>query len=215
MKFRHFLELMIENGQTLILGARQNEWNLLKKSLMIPDRTVLEIPIQKLTVKESWYFAECMIDNLKCTMSKKGMKDLFYNNSYGFLYAAMLMIVNNKTSLEEIAYKIINNLFEQSYKALLLLAHIVLSEWYGVKFTYMQFKLICNKYIISPKEANWALSREISLNGDIYQTRHNVISKLFYQELFSDSGLLSLNNIDSILENLMLFYLDFLWLYRN
>ena len=208
MKFRHFLELMIENGQTLILGARQNEWNLLKKSLMIPDRTVLEIPIQKLTVKESWYFAECMIDNLKCTMSKKGMKDLFYNNSYGFLYAAMLMIVNNKTSLEEIAYKIINNLFEQSYKALLLLAHIVLSEWYGVKFTYMQFKLICNKYIISPKEANWALSREISLNGDIYQTRHNVISKLFYQELFSDSGLLSLNNIDSILENLMLFYLE-------
>ncbi len=207
IKFKQFLESIIENGQTLIVGARQNEWNILKTSLMIPDRMVLEIPIQKLTAKESWRFAECMIDNLKCAMSKKDMKNLFYNNSYGFLYAAMLMIVNNKNSLEEIAYEIIKNLFERSYKALLLLAHIVLSERYGVRFIPKQFRTICSKYAISPKEANRALSREISLNGDIYQTRHNVISELFYQELFSDSGLLSLDNIDEILENLMLYYL--------
>ncbi len=207
-KFRHFLDMVIENGQTLILGARQNEWNLMKTSLDIPDRTVLEIPLQKLTVKESWHFAECIIKNLKCSKSKKDIKNLFQNNSYGFLYASMLMVVNNKNSLEEIAYKIIKNLSERSHKALILLAHIVLSEWYGVGFIYKEFKLICDKLKISPKEATKALSREISLNGDIYQTRHNVISELFYKELFSDSGCLSLDDSDSILENLLLFYLE-------
>lgn len=209
MKFKHFLDIVIENEQTLILGVRQNEWNLMKTSLMIPDRTVLEIPIQKLSIKESWHFAECIIDNLNCSKSKKEIKDLFQNNAYGFLYAAMLMVVNNKNSLDEIAYKIINNLFERSHKALILLAHIVLSERYDIRFIYMEFKLICNKINILPKEANRALCREISLNGDVYQTRHNVISKLFYEELFSDSGILSLDETDGILENLMLFYPEF------
>ena len=208
MKFKHFLDLVFENGQTLILGVRQNEWNLMKTSLMIPDRTVLEIPIQKLSIKESWHFAECIIDNLNCSKSKKEIKDLFQNNAYGFLYAAMLMVVNNKNSLDEIAYKIINNLFERSHKALILLAHIVLSERYDVRFIYREFKVICDKINILPKEANRALCREISLNGDVYQTRHSVISKLFYEEIFSDSGLLSLDEIDGILENLMLFYLN-------
>ena len=61
--FRHFLDMVIDNGQTLILGARQNEWNLLKTFLMIPDRTVLEIPLQKLTIKEAGHFATCIIQH--------------------------------------------------------------------------------------------------------------------------------------------------------
>ncbi|MCM1120380.1 MAG: metallophosphoesterase, partial [bacterium] len=208
MQFRRFLDSVIENGQTLILGARQNEWNLLKMSLTVPDRTVLEIPLQKLTIKEAGHFAECIDHNLKCLKSKKEIEELFQNNSYGFLYAAMLIVVNNKGTLEEIAQKIINRLKEGSYKALLLLAHIVLSERSEIKFLYKEFKVICNQLNISPRDASRALSREISLNGDIYQTRHNVISNLFYKELFSDSGCLSVNDIDSILENLTLFYLD-------
>ena len=120
----------------------------------------------------------------------------------------MLMVVNNSHSLEEIAKQIISNLYEQSHTAMLLLAHIVLSEQYEVKFIYAQFKPICNKLHISPRDANKALSREISLNGNIYQTRHDIISKLFYNELFSDDGLLLLDEIDEILENLILFYLE-------
>lgn len=96
--FRHFLDMVIDNGQTLILGARQNEWNLLKTFLMIPDRTVLEIPLQKLTIKEAGHFATCIIDNLNCSRSQKDIKDLFLDNSYGFLYAAMLMVVKNRNS---------------------------------------------------------------------------------------------------------------------
>ena len=35
-----------------------------------------------------------------------------------------------------------------------------------------------------------------------------MISDLFYEELFSDSGLLSLDDTDRILEDLMLFYFE-------
>ncbi len=208
IKFKHFMDVIIENGQTLVLGARQNEWNLLKSLHNISDRDVLELPLQTLTIKESWRFADCISNHLNCSISKREIKDIFHDNSYGFLYAAMLMVVNNSHSLEEIAKQIISNLYEQSHTAMLLLAHIVLSEQYEVKFIYAQFKPICNKLHISPRDANKALSREISLNGDIYQTRHDIISKLFYNELFSDDGLLLLDEIDEILENLILFYLE-------
>ncbi len=205
--FKHFLEEAAENGLTLILGARQNEWNLLKANLSISDRDVSEIELPTLTEKESWSFTECILSNLRCSRSKKEIKELFHNNSYGFLYAAMLMIVSGKNSLEEIASEIIDNLSEQSPNALLLLAHIVLSESCKTGFIFRQFKSTCNILNISPNEATNALSREISLNGEIYQTRHEIISKLFYKRLFSDSGLLRPAQTDQVLENLILFYL--------
>ncbi len=45
MGFKHFLEKVIDNGYTLILGVRENEWNLLKESLKISGRDVYEVPM--------------------------------------------------------------------------------------------------------------------------------------------------------------------------
>ena len=202
-EFKLFLDMTIENGQTLILGARQNEWNLLKSSWNISAREVADIPLPTLSEKEADCFAGCVWNNLKCRRSREEIKEVFQNNSYGFLYAAMLMVVNNKNSLEDIAQKIIRNLRERSPKALHLLAHIVLAEHYKVKFTNRQFRDVCNELEFPPKEATWALSREISLNGQVYQTRHDTISELFYQELFSESGLLLQQETDEILVYLM------------
>ena len=205
-KFKNFLNVVVSNNITLILGARQNEWNLLKLSCDVSDRDITEIPLPTLTPKECWHFADCVLNHVHTALTKKEIKEIFQNNSYGFLYAAMLMVINNKDSLEEIASEIVKNLAKRSKQSTLLLAHIVLSEYYGVKFYKSQLNYICNDLKISKKEGMKALSREVSLNGQIYQTRHEIISKLFYNELFYDSGLLSLNDVDRILENLLTYH---------
>lgn len=71
MKFKNLLDKIIEQEQTLILGVRQNEWNLLKKSLKISSRDVSDIPIPNLTVKESWRFAECVCTYLHSPKEKR------------------------------------------------------------------------------------------------------------------------------------------------
>lgn len=205
--FKGFLNRVMENEYTLILGARENEWNLLKEKLEISGRDVWDVPMQKLTPKEAWSFADCVYDNLRQSRERKEIKEIFLNNSYGFLYAAMLMAVKEKNSLEEIAKGIVSNLSKRSQGGLRVLAYVVFAEHCKVKFPYELYKQVCRKQGISLREANWALSREVTKNGDRYQTRHDEISRLFYRELFSDSGL-SADEEDRILTVLMEFYLN-------
>ena len=207
LAFKHFLDSVIDEGLTLILGVRKNEWNLLKQNLGLSNRDIREIPMEKLTTKEAWSFAECVCKNLRCFKDKEEIKEIFQTNSYGFLYAAMLLAVNNTDSLDEIAGQIIDNLSNRSPEGLCLLAHIVMSEHYGVKFSRIQFRDVCKGLNITAKDGNFALSREAFLNGEVYQTRHEVISRLFYRELFSDSGVLSLEEIGEVLTDLLDFQL--------
>ena len=118
------------------------------------------------------------------------------------------MAVSNKDTLEEIAHEIITNLSQRCWDALLLLAHLVFSEHYNVKVESRQFKNICDKLDLSSRDGSNFLSREISLNGQIYQTRHEIISGLFYQELFSEKGILKTEDINTILTNLLEFHLE-------
>ncbi len=203
--FKRFLDGVIDEGLTLILGARENEWNLLKRRLEISGRDIQEISIEKLAEKEAGAFAECVYNNMCCSRTKGEIKEIFLTNSYGFLYAAMLMVVNNSDSLEDIAHQIISNLKSRSSKALFLFAHIIMSEHYEIKFTDIQFKEICKELEMTARDGSRALSREAFPNGGVYQTRHEVISKLFYKELFSDSGDLDLDKVDRVLTNLMEF----------
>ena len=198
-KFKRFLEKVIEEGITLIIAARENEWNLLKNSLGISGRDIQEVHLEKLTPKEAWAFTDCVRNNLRLSRKRKEIKEIFLDNSYGFLYAAMLMAVKNADSLETIAQEIIKNLSQRSHEGLLLLAHIVLAEKCEAKFTREYFRKVCGRLGISPQDGNNALSREALLNGENYQTRHTVISNLFYEELFSDHGILSQDDIDDIL----------------
>ncbi len=202
-KFKRFLESVIEEGVTLIIGERENEWNLLKKTLGIPGRDIQEVSMGQLDKKESWAFADCVCENLLHSRERKEIKEVFYTNSYGFLYAAMLLAVKDTNSLEDIAHEIIMNLSRKSREGLILLGHIVLAERYGVKFTRENFREVCGKLQISPWDGNKALGREAGLNGENYQTRHEVISELFYKELFSDCGVLSQEETDRILTRLL------------
>ena len=206
--FKAFLESVIESGYSLVLGARENEWNLLKESLNIDGRDIEEIPLTSLSEKEASDFAVCVKNYLNTSRTIEQIKSIFYKNSYGFLYAAMLLAVEDKNSLEEIAHQIIDNLSKKSHSALILLAHIVMSEQCGVDFEKRQYKPACNKLSLTPKDAGKALSKEVSLNGYRYQTRHEVIEKLFFNELFSDNGSLSLDEIDRVMINLFDFKLE-------
>ena len=201
--FKKVLDKAIEEGITLIIGSRENEWNLLKQSLHISVRDIQEVRMPKLCAKEAWGFADCVCNNLKHMKERKEIKDIFLTNSYGFLYAAMLLAVNKAESLEEIAHQIIENLSHMSHPGMLLLAHIVLAEKCGAKLTKENFRKVCEKLGMSPQEGSRALSREIRLNGENYQTRHEVISNLFYRELFSDGGRLSQEETDKILTGLL------------
>ena len=203
LAFKKVLDKAIEEGITLIIGSRENEWNLLKQSLHISVRDIQEVRMPKLCAKEAWGFADCVCNNLKHMKERKEIKDIFLTNSYGFLYAAMLLAVNKAESLEEIAHQIIENLSHMSHPGMLLLAHIVLAEKCGAKLTKENFRKVCGKLKMSPQEGSRALSREIRLNGENYQTRHEVISNLFYCELFSDGGRLSQEETDKILTELL------------
>ena len=208
--FKLFITDVIEQGHTLVLGARDNEWKLLRQSLSIPESVVNTVALSKLSYKEAENFSKCICTYLYHKKSKSQILDLFMNNSYGFLYAAMLLSVSEKNTLEEIAHDLIDNLFKRSHKGLLLLSHIVFCENCGIGFPFSLYKDICNKLSISLRDANNAISKEVIKNGSRYQTRHEVISRIFYKELFSDEQILVLKEIDDILINLFeFFFLEF------
>lgn len=196
--FKKFLDDAIDRECTLILGVRENEWNLMKRSLKIIDSDICDIPMPKVTLGEAEQFAGCICDHLYHSRSKAEIKYIFTNNSYGFLYAAMLLAVSDQNTLEDIAHQIIEKLSNRFRPGLTLLGSIVLSEQYEIKFIYALFQGFCKHHHIYPRDAIRALSREVLKNGDKYQTRHMVISHLFYQELFSDQGYLLPDEVNHI-----------------
>ena len=205
--FKDFLYNIIELNYTLVIGSRDNEWNLLKNSLSIPDSSICTIHLSTLSIREAEDFAECVYSNLYLNKSRDKIRELFLYNSYGFLYAAMLLAVSDKNSLEEIAHQIINTLSKRSKKGLMILAHIVACEKYRILFTHSMFKDMCARLSISMREANYAISKEIIHNGNNYQTRHSIISQLFYKELFSDYGILLQKETDDVIIDLMDYFL--------
>lgn len=206
--FKKFLDDAIDRACTLILGVRENEWNLMKRSLEIPDSSVCDIPMTKVTLEEAEQFAGCICDHLYHSRSKVEIKSIFTNNSYGFLYAAMLLSVSDQNTLEDIAHQIIEKLSNRFRPGLILLGSVVLSERYEIKFIHALFQDFCKHLYIPPRDVTRALSREVLKNGDKYQTRHMVISHLFYQELFSGRGYLSPDEVSRIFTDLMEFFLN-------
>ena len=189
--FQSLLENLINLGENcrVVLAARENEWNLLKLRLQIPNNWVISIPIQQVSATEAEAFTRCVCSNLSHTKTRSEIRSIFLNNANGFLYAAMLLSVRQENSLEEIAKHIVDRLSERSEKGLFLLSCIVASEHCGDEFSRRLFQQICNYLNFSHKDAVRALSREISCNGSLYQTRHPIISELFYKDLFVEGAL--------------------------
>ena len=206
---KQLIEAVNEDGTcTLIVGMRDNEWKLLEKKHRIPTRIIEQIPMKELTEREAAAFANCICKNLRHAKTQRQIKEVFWHNSYGFLYAAMLLSVSDKNTLKEIAHQIIDTLSERSENGLLLLSHIVFCEHLDISFNRDLYQDVCRRLSLSPNDAERALGREITKNGRLYQTRHEKISGLFYQMLFSDSRILYDEDVENILTNLFEYYLD-------
>lgn len=207
-EFKSFLNGINENEQTLVLCSRHNEWNLLKESQGICTRNINEVRISNITERdEAEGFADCVLKYTDIKEEKAEIVKIFMHNAYGFLYAAMLMLVHKKSTLEEISENIIKNLSDSAPKALDLLANIVMSEHVNMGFSNECYQQICEEINITPKKATEALALEVKRTGDIYCTRHEKISSVFYSLLFSSDGYLNISKIGCIHYNFLKFHM--------
>lgn len=186
--FKSFLSTAVKEGLTVVLASRSNEWNALKESLFDDVvRSIKEIETQKLSRSEAMAFARCIKNNLRGTKrSLSELETLFYKDSYGFLYASMLMAIYNTDSLEKIAEEIIDRIsrFDKGGSVLKILAAIVFAEHCGVQVGIKYYRALCRELSVDDGDVRYYLRRELFLNGTVYQTRHESISKLFYKYLF-------------------------------
>lgn len=187
-EFKIFLSNAISWGQTVVIAVRSNEWNILKDNLYDDvKRSIKEIEIPKISLGEAKKFAVCVKRNLSSIKrSEEELKNLFYRDSYGFLYASMLMAVYNCESLEEITYQMIEKIgqYEKSSPCLKVLAAIVFAEKSNMTINSKRYKMLCQKLDIDERDPKYYLKKEISVNGSLYQTRHKSISNLFYKYLY-------------------------------
>lgn len=208
--FKQFLSNAISMGHMVIVGARSNEWNILKDNLFDDvKRSIKEIEIPRLSLKESKNFAHCTKINIsEIERSEKELLDMFYKDSYGFLYASMLMATYNCASLEDIAYQMIEKVsqYEKSFMCLKVLAAIVFGEKNGMTISSKCYKNLCKGFSVDERDPKYYLKKEICLNGAIYQTRHKKISELFYKYLFTEGNwknYLSSDEIENVICNLV------------
>ena len=211
--FIHMLEkiqeLVNDKDVSFIMAARENEWNVMERNT--PDYfgyysgLVNKIPMRNVTKEEARLFASCIKKYLTTPKDEAQIREIFQKNSYGFLYASMLLSVSQKNTLDEIAKDIINNLQKISPDSLLVLAFAVMSEHCGTEFSQELFRKLLNQYKLNEKQVRYDLSKELVLNAGKYQTRHPVISELFYHEV-TDS--LDQDKLDDVIEKLVLLRME-------
>ncbi len=199
--FIKFMSQVHDSGITLVFAARRNEWNLLCNRNNISSdvkRSITELVMAKITeYEEAKAFADCVIKYYRPDAKEEQLIRVFLHNSeeFGFLYAAMLLSIHDKTKFEEIAQDIIKNIKESSFKSLKLLAYAVLAEHAGITLSEQQYQYLLKKLNLNPKEAKEALDLELQHKGNRRVTRHKNISNLFYCTLFGENG--EFNAIDA------------------
>lgn len=188
--FKDFLARAIGEGLTIVIASRSNEWIALKQTFSDDVlRSIREIEIPKLSGSESSAFAQYIKNNVhEVKRSTAELERLFYKDSYGFLYASMLMAIYNTDSLEKIAEGIIKRIFEfeNGITTLKILAAIVFAEQSGTCLGTHTFRSLCKEFSINDGDVRRNLRKEVVLNGSVYQTRHEIISQLFYKYLFEE-----------------------------
>ena len=204
------IQKLVENADvSFVLAARENEWNLMESDTS-DYRTyfcslVKKIPMGTVTKEEAHRFAECIKKNLHTPRDESQIQKIFQENSYGFLYASMLLSVSEKNTLDEIASEIISYLEQKSFDAFLILAFTVMSEHCGAEIDQELFKKLCMQYDFSERRIRSFLSKELVENAGKYQTRHPAISNLFYREVPEH---LSQSEMDGVIQALVLLRLE-------
>lgn len=189
-EFKSFLTRATKEGLTVIIASRSNEWATLEKTLFDDTRrSIREIELHQISVSESKAFAQYLKTHIHWTKrSVVELEKLFLKDSYGFLYASMLMVIHNADSLEKIAEEIIERIskFENGETTLRILAAIVFAEQAGTAIGTRTYRSLCKHFSVDDRDVKYYLRKEVVLNGTVYQTRHESISQLFYKYLFKD-----------------------------
>ena len=189
-EFKGFLTRATKEGLTVVIASRSNEWATLKETLFDDTRrSVREIELPNISSSESKVFAQYIKAHIHwIKRSTLELERLFFKDSYGFLYASMLMAIHNADSLEKIAEEIIERIskFENGEKTLKILAAIVFAEQSGAGIGTRTYRSLCRHFSVDERDVKYYLRKEVVLNGTVYQTRHEAISQLFYKYLFKD-----------------------------
>ena len=190
LEFKSFLTKATKEGFIVVIASRSNEWATLKETLFDDTRrSIQEIEIPKISASESKAFAQYIKTHIHwIKRSVVELEKLFFKDSYGFLYASMLMAIYNADSLEKIAEEIIERIskFENGEATLKILAAIVFAEQAGTAIGTRTYRSLCKYFSVDNREIKYYLRKEVVLNGAMYQTRHRSISHLFYKYLFKD-----------------------------
>ncbi len=190
VEFKSFLTKAVKEGLTVVLAARSNEWSTLKETLFDDiRRSVKEIEIARISASEAKAFAQYLKSNIYwIKRSVTELETLFFKDSYGFLYASMLMAIYNADSLEKIAEEIIERIskFANGDSVLKILAAIVFAEQAGTRIGTRTYRALCRHFSVDERDTKYYLRKEVVLNGTVYQTRHKSISRLFYKYLFEE-----------------------------
>lgn len=189
-EFKSFLIRATKEGLTVVIASRSNEWATLKETLFDDTRrSIKEIELPKISSSESKAFAQYLKTHIhRIKRSVVELEKLFFKDSYGFLYASMLMAIYNADSLEKIAEEIIERIskFENGETTLRILAAIVFAEQAGTAIGTRTYRALCKHFSVDDRDVKYYLRKEVVLNGTVYQTRHESISQLFYKYLFED-----------------------------
>lgn len=189
-EFKSFLTRATKEGLTVVIASRSNEWATLKETLFDDTkRSIREIELRQISVPESKVFAQYLKTHIHwIKRSVVELEKLFFKDSYGFLYASMLMAIHNADSLEKIAEEIIERIskFENGEKTLKILATIVFAEQSGASIGTRTYRSLCRHFSVDERDVKYYLRKEVVLNGTVYQTRHEAISQLFYKYLFKN-----------------------------
>ena len=199
-EFKSFLTRATKEGLTVVIASRSNEWATLKETLFDDTkRSIREIELPQISVSESKAFAQYLKTHIYwIKRSVVELEKLFFKDSYGFLYASMLMAVYNSDSLEKIAEEIIERIskFENGATTLRILAAIVFAEQAGTAIGTRTYRTLCKHFSVDDRDVKYYLRKEVVLNGTVYQTRHESISQLFYKYLFRDGDWWSYLNVE-------------------
>jgi hypothetical protein len=181
--FYKFLEIAIQNEYKVIFAARVNEWNVYQIKNAISDRDYCPIEIKKISEKEAEQFAEYIVTNIETKNSKEDIMEIFLKQNSGFLFAAMLISVYDK-SLENIAKNIISNIDNINEYVLKVLTYVCFVESLDQKVNQFMYHEFYSLRKLRKKTVNDTLAREVQIIRNYVETRNPVISKVFSQILF-------------------------------
>ena len=204
-KFADFMNYAYSYELPLVIAARRNEWNLFCASQHLSSeikRAVTKIDMKNITDKgEAEAFADCVIKYYKKGADREKLIHIFLRNAndFGFLYAAMLISIYDKSQFEEIAKDIINNIEKNDKKAMKLLACAVLFEHFGTTLSSKEYEEYLGSLKMSKGDAKEALELELRHSANRWETRHPQISNLFYEIFFGEDAKFQSYETDEIL----------------